>query len=308
VNDLPGAFAADDALPPELLGPPEPPPPTMPRSSAVLRMLVRVVLWSLIAVGALRGLVPPMEAGPDRASAVTVASDRGAEAVAAAFLREYLTVGGDRAARVERLRRFTVSGVDLHQSVSVPAGVAQYVDQVAVSAVRPVDAGTEVTMLVHVLQVRSGIYRDGGTLAFVVPLAVGQEGAAVSGPPRPAALPVDPRLVPQRPRATAPAGLVRAAKRAARQAVVALVRTDVDALAHLGGDRPPLTRTLPSGWRATSVGGAEVAGRSGSLTARVQVRARPPAGEASYLIPVRVRLQPSAQGVLVRHVDAGGSA
>jgi hypothetical protein len=82
--------------------------------------------------------------------------------VAAAFLREYLTVGGDRAARVERLRRFTASGVELHQSVFVPAGVAQYVDQVAVSAVRPVDAGTEVTMLVHLLQMRLGTYRDGG--------------------------------------------------------------------------------------------------------------------------------------------------
>jgi hypothetical protein len=90
--------------------------------------------------------------------------------------------------------------------------------------------------------------------------------------------------------------------------VVALVRADADALASLGGDRPPLTRALPSGWRATSVGDAEVAGRSGSLTARVQVRARPPAGEASYLIPVRVHLESSAQGVLVRHVDAGGSA
>ena len=119
--------------------------------------------------------------------------------MAAAFLREYLTVGGDRAARVERLRRFTASGVELHQSVFVPAGVAQYVDQVAVSAVRPVDAGTEVTMLVHLLQMRLGTYRDGGTLAFVVPLAVGQEGAAVSGTPRPAALQVDPRLAPQRP-------------------------------------------------------------------------------------------------------------
>jgi hypothetical protein len=58
--------------------------------------------------------------------------------VAAAFLREYLTVGDDRAGRAERLGRFAVAGVDLGESVSVPAGVAQYADQVVPTGSTPV--------------------------------------------------------------------------------------------------------------------------------------------------------------------------
>jgi hypothetical protein len=138
VNE-PEPFAAAQDLPLELLGPPEPPPPVRPCGATVLRTMARVILWSLITIGAVRGLVPGLEPGRDRATAVTVAADRQApsataargrqagtstgadaggagavaaagdrqggaaavdrraEAVAAAFLREYLTVGGDRA-------------------------------------------------------------------------------------------------------------------------------------------------------------------------------------------------------------------
>jgi hypothetical protein len=38
---------------PELLGTSEPAPPAHPRGSSLLRMVARIVLWSLIAVGAL---------------------------------------------------------------------------------------------------------------------------------------------------------------------------------------------------------------------------------------------------------------
>ena len=39
---------------PELLGTSEPAPPVQSRGSRLLRILARVVLWSLIAVGAVR--------------------------------------------------------------------------------------------------------------------------------------------------------------------------------------------------------------------------------------------------------------
>lgn len=307
VNEPRRVPAADDALFPELLGPPGPPPPARPRGSTVLRTLGRVVLWSLVAVGAFRGLVPPTAASPDRPTPVDVAGDRTAEAVATAFLREYLTVGVDRAGRAERLRQFTAAGVDLRRSVSVPDGVTQYVDQVVASGVRGVETGTEVTVIAHVLQLRLGTYRDGGTLAFVVPMAVGREGIAVGGTPRPITLPVAAGR-PLGPPMSTPAELVRPAEDAARRAVVALVHTDLDALARLGGDRPPSTRALPPGWRVVGVGGAEVTGQPPAFTARVAVRARPPVGDASYLIPVRVHLESNRRGVLVRQVDAGGPA
>jgi hypothetical protein len=74
--------------------------------------------------------------------------------------------------------------------VSVPAGVAQYADQVVPTGSSPVAGGMEVTVLAHVLQVRAGAYRDGGILAFVVPLAVRGGRVAVAGRPRPTALPI----------------------------------------------------------------------------------------------------------------------
>ena len=299
----PAAPGGVDSLPGDLLTTPPRPPPTDGAASTLLRVLARVALWALVAVGALRGLLP-VGSEDGRPAAVTAVAGGQASAVAAAFLREYLTVGGDAAGRVERLGRFAAAGVELNGSVSVPAGVAQYADQVVASEVRRVDGGVEVTVLAHVLQLRSGGYRDGGMLAFVVPLAAGAGGLAVRGAPRPAGVPVAAGRRVGRPPA-APASLAPAAARAARQAVVAVVRGDAAALVRLGGGVPPEVRPLPVGWRAVGVGAAEVAGPVAGLTARVVLRARAPAG-ATYVVPVDVRLEAGPRGVLVRRVDAGG--
>jgi hypothetical protein len=310
------APAAADLVYPELVGSSEPAPAARRHGSRVLRALARLALWSLIAAGALRGLVPALDRpaierpaaerpGPGPA-AVEPSGDRRAEAVAAAFLREYLTVGDDRAARAERLHRFAAAGVDLGGSVSVPDGVAQYADQLVVAGSSPVAGGIEVTVLAHVLQVRSGAYRDGGTLAFVVPLAARREGVAISGRPRPTALPIASGPSPPRPR-PAPASLSRLAGGVARQAVAALIAADVTTLTRLGGGRAPSTRPLPSGWRGTRVGDAEVTEGPGALLAQVPVRVRPPAGQASYVVPVRVRLTAGPRGLTVRQIDGGGS-
>ena len=364
---FPELWDASDAPPsaavpfPELLGAGEPAPPARPRGSRLLRTLARVVLWSLIAVGALRGLVPateglvPLAAQPreGRAAAASggsrdgnqtaapgepredgraVASGGGprdgrpgaasdlpgdaGRAVAVAFLREYLTVGGDPAARVKRLGRFGATGVELRGSVSVPAGVSQYADLVVAAGSRRVAGGIEITVLAHVLQLRSGVYRDGGTVAFVVTLVVRRERVAVAGQPRPTSLPVASGVSLLRPR-TAPADLPPAAGRLARQAVAAVVDGDSATLARLGGGRAPSIRSLPAGWRMLHVGtaegagpaplAAEAAGSAGVVAAVVPVRARPPTGSVSYLVPVIVRLDTGPQGLTVRHVDAGGS-
>jgi Conjugative transposon protein TcpC len=293
-----------DGLPEDLLATPAP-APSNGAASAVLRVLARVVLWTLVAVGALRGLLP---LGPEagRPAVVTAAPAGQASAVAAAFLREYLTVAGDAAGRAERLGRFTAAGVELDGSVSLPAGVTQYADQVVASEVRPVDGGVEVTVLAHVLQLRSGGYRDGGTLAFVVPLVTGAGGLAVRGVPRPTGPPVAAGRLVGRPQAVS-ATLAPVVARAARQAVAAMARRDVAALVRLGGGVSPEVRPLPVGWRAVGVGAAEVAGPVAALSARVALRARAPAG-AVYLVPVLVRLEAGPRGVLVRRVDAGGTA
>ena len=293
-------------------------------------MVARVLLWSLVAVGAFRGVMPAPErpaptapasaaaasaAGPASAGGLASAGgpasadppdDRRAAAVATAFLREYLTVGDDQAARAERLDRFTAAGVDLGRSISLPAGVTQYADLVVAAGGRSVAGGIEVTVLAHVLQVRSGAYRDGGTLAFLVPLAVRREGIAVGGRPRPTLLPVATRISLSRPR-SASAELLRGAGRVARQAVVAFVAGDTATLARLGRGREPSTRPLPSGWRALGVGTAAVTGPPGALTAQVTVRAQPSGGQASYLVPVQVRLEAGPRGLAIHEIDAGGS-
>jgi hypothetical protein len=301
----PAAPGGVDTLAGKLLAAPAPPPaPGSGVVAAVLRVLARVLLWLLVAVGALRGLLP---VGPEhgRPAAVTAATAGRASAVACAFLREYLTVGGGTAGRRERLGRFTAGGVDLDGSVSLPPGVAQYADQVVASEVRPVDGGVEVTLVAHVLLLRSGGYRDAGTLAFVVPLAGGAEGLAVREAPRPTGLPVAAGRPAGRPPAV-PASVAPVAARAARRAVLAVVGRDAVALARLGGGVPPAVRPLPAGWRAARVGAVEVAGPATAMTARVALRARAPVG-ATYLVPVQVRLEAGPRGVLVRQVDAGGS-
>jgi hypothetical protein len=333
-----GAPPSAAAVVPELGGAAEPAPPARSRGSRLLRTLARVVLWSLVAVGALRGLLPATDdvaqwAVPrERRQAATPGGSqderraasgdpRGgqrAAAVAVAFLREYLTVGEDQAARAERLGRYGVAGAELRGSVAVPAGVSQYADLVVAAGGRSVADGVEITVLAHVLQLRSGTYRDGGTLAFVVPLAVRQEGIAVTGRPRPTSLPVGSGLPSSRPR-TAPARLSPAAGRLARQAVVALVNGDRATLARLGGGRVPATRPLPGGWRALRIGTAEAAGPPaalatasgtrgpGAVSAIVPVRIRPPTGPVGYLVQILVRLDRSPGGLTVRQVDAGGS-
>jgi hypothetical protein len=305
-----GAAAAADLLFPDLVGPSEPAPPARSRGSRLLRTLARVALWSLIAAGALRGLLPS-PSGPSAvrlplpAVAADPSADRRGEAVAAAFLREYLTVGDDRTGRDRRLGQFTAAGIELGGSVSVPEGVAQYADLVAPAGSRPVAGGTEVTVLAHVLQVRSGAYQDGGTVAFVVPLAVRGGRVAVAGRPRPTASPLASGLAPPRPRA-APAAVSRLAGRMARHAVVALVAADGTTLDRLGGGRRPAIRPLPSGWRATRVGDAEVTGTAGALVAQVAVRVQPPVGSTSYVVPVRVQFAAGPR-LTVRQVDADGS-
>lgn len=326
--------APSGVLFPELLAAPEPAPPARPQGVRLLKVLARVLLWSLITVGAVRGLVPasapsrPTSVDPVPAAAAGPPGHRQAEAVAAAFLREYLTVGEDRAAREKRLSRLTGRGIDLRRSVSLPAGTAQYADLVAVAGTRSVAGGVEVNLLAHLLQVRDGVYADGGTLAFAVPLVVQGEGVAVTGRPRPTTVPVAPGLsVPRSP--AVPLSLSRAAERAAHQAVVAMVTSDKAALTRLGGGRAPSTRLLPPGWRVLSVSRAEVtdpagehaaqvAGPGGALAgqvggtgpklaAEVMVRARPPAGPAVYSLPVRVQLEARPQGIVVRQIDGGGS-
>ena len=310
-----GAPAPAGVLFPELLASSEPAPPPRPRGARLLKGLARVLLWSLITVGALRGLMPdgagPTQTGPattGSASALPAEAPEQhlAEAMAAAFLREYLTVGEDRAARAQRLGQFAARGVDLRRSVAVPAGVAQYTDLVVPAGNRSVAGGVEVTVIAHVLQVRSDGYRDGGTLAFIVPLAVRREGIGVAGRPRPTTVPFGSRLSLPRPRALPPS-MSQLARRTAHEAVVAFVTGDKAGLARLGGGRPPSTRPLPSGWHAVSIGPAEVTGPAGALAAQVPVRARPPTGPASYSLPVRVQLETGPQGVTVQRIDGGGS-
>ena len=299
----PSRPTAAGVLFPELADTPEPAPPARPRGSRVLRVAARVVLWGLIAAGALRGLLPT--AAPPEPAPAGHPADRRIEAVAAAFLREYLTVGDDRAARSRRLSQFTVAGTKLQGAVSVPAGVAQYVDHVVAAGSSPVAGGFEVTVLAHVLQVRSGAYRDGGTLAFVVPLAVLPRGVAVNGRPRPTLPPIASGMPRSRP-PTAPAALSRPAGRVARQAVAAFAAADGTTLARLGGGRPPSTHPLPPGWHAIGVGAAEVMATGGALAAQVAVRVRPPTGQASYIVPVRVDLDAGTRGFTVRRINEGG--
>jgi hypothetical protein len=190
--------------------------------------------------------------------------------------------------------------------VAVPRGETQYADLVVPAGSRSVADGLEVTVLAHVLQLRSGAYRDGGTLAFVVPVTVRRGGVVVTGGPRPTSLPIASSVSLPRPSAV-PRELAAVAGRMARQAVAAALAGNDATLTRLGGGRPPSTLPLPSGWRVTDVGSAEVTGPPGAPTALVPVRARPPFGRASYLVPARVQLAVGPRGLTVRQVDLGGS-
>jgi hypothetical protein len=279
------------------------PPPPLPRTGRrALRVAGRVALWTLIAVGAVRGVVP---AAPAPSAVARPAGDHAqAAAVAAAFLREYLTVGDGQAGRRARLAPFLAAGVDLADAVRVGPAGAQYVDEVVPAGVRPAGGTVEVTVLAHVLEVRAGRYRGGATLAFVVPVVAAGGGLGVSGIPRPAPLPASP--VPLPGRIAPPPELSGPVRVAAERAVARLLVGDREGLARLGDRDPPQARALPPGWRGHGVAGTEVSGPGGALVAEVLVRASPPGGGASYLLPVRVWLVAGSVGPVVRRVDGGG--
>ena len=118
MREPPGAPAPAGVLFPELLEASEPAPPVRPPGAGLGKVLARIVLWSLITVGAVRGLLPattgpapPRSAAAHSAATASAAppGHRQAEAVAAAFLREYqvyedatgeggdtFAIGGDR--------------------------------------------------------------------------------------------------------------------------------------------------------------------------------------------------------------------
>ncbi len=297
------------------------PPP--PRRGRVLRLAARLVLWTLIALGALRGLGPlPNVPGQDGKAVTTIpaqpepgagrggstdagiTSDQAATATATAFLREYLTIDEDRDAWSGRLERYLASGVDPGTSISVPAGTSQYVDYVQPVSTASARGAVEVTVLAHLLESRSGAYREGGTLAFIVPLTREPRGLAVSGLPRPTSLPMAAGLTVRR------AGLAperaRAVTAVARRAVNALLRRDRADLVALGGGTSPQLRPLPDGWRTSGITTVQAAGPPEEPTAQVLVLASPATTGIRYVIPIVVSLRSGPDGILVERVDAGG--
>ncbi len=165
------------------------PPPPREAAPRVLRLATRVVLWTGLAAAVAHAFLaspigrgqPPAEPGQ-------------AGAVAAAFVRDYLTAAADRAAWRSRLARYLAAGAEPGPMPRPPAGGTAYADQAWPAGTRAVPGGFEVTVLVHMLEVRPGAFRDAGTRAVLVRVRAGRRGVAVSGPPRPASLPVDPTL------------------------------------------------------------------------------------------------------------------
>jgi hypothetical protein len=225
-------------------------------------------------------------------------------ATAAAFLREYVTVDHNRAARPARLRRYLAKGLNLEGSVAPQAGTSQYADYVAPAGVRSLRDGVEVIVLAHLLQDRSGEAHDAGTVAFAVPMRNGPRGAAVSGLPRPARVPVDPSLVTRS--IALPAALARATAIAAGQGVAAMLNGDRVALARLGGGKVPDARPLPDGWRAVGIARIRPAGPAEAPSAQVLIRARASAAGVEYLVPVDVSLWPGPNGPVIQRIDASG--
>lgn len=294
-------------------GPPDPEPPP-PSPGPALHVLARVLLWTLIAFAALHGLLPtstgPAGSGsgpPGSGSTGSQASEKRqlAMATAAAFLREYLTVDDRRSERQGRLDRYLARGADVDDGVLPEPGVLQSADLVLPTSVQPAGAGMDVTVVAHLLRTRDGPQRDGGTVAFVVPLVAGSRGMAVGGLPRPAALPVDPSLAARQ--VALPGALARSTAVAAGQAVAAVLNGDRAALGRLGGGHTPAVRPFPNGWRPVGITAIRPAGPVARPSAQVLVRARPPVAGIEYLVPVRVSLRPGAGTPTVREVDAGGT-
>ena len=301
--------------PSEASDPPPPPPP-----GRAVRVAARVLLWTLIGIAALHGLVPlpaapgasdpiggPAQSGLDARESRSQVSvrDQIAMATAAAFLREYLTVDRRRAEEPGRLKRYLARGVDLDGDVVPQRGTSQSTDFVLPAGVQPLKDGIEVTIFAHLLQTDDDPPRDGGMIALVVPMTSGPRGMAVSGVPRPAALPIDPGLTSEVP--ALPADLARATAIAAGQAVAALLNGDQAGLTRLGGGTAPVVRPFADGWRPTGIAKIRPAGPPETPTAQVLVRARPPVAGVEYLVPVRVSLRPGAGALTVREVDAGGT-
>jgi hypothetical protein len=295
-------------------------PPPSPQRGRRLRLVARLALWALIALSALRGFGPlPDVPDPGGVTATTSGSpevghdgpgeapggDLAATAAATAFLREYLTADEDHDAWTARLERYLAKGLELGATVSVPAGTSQYADYVQPVGARSVGGVVEVTVLAHLLESRSGAYRDGGLLAFVVPLTRGAGGLAVSGLPRPTSLPIATGLTVRRP-VLAPE-VARAVVAVARRAVVALLRRDHADLAALGGGTPPRTHPLPDGWRTGEITTVHAAGPPEEPTAEVLVLASPSTTRVSYVIPIMVSLRSEPGGLFVDRVDAGGA-
>ena len=297
---------------------PDPPPPHPPGRR--LRVAARIALWTLIGITAIHGLVPTVTPGggprtastPTRptfggrdASSLPQAQEQSASAVAAAFLREYLTVDEERTARPARLKRYLARGVDLGGDVRATDDVSQLTDSVLPERVDRLPGGLQVTAIAHLVHVRGGLAEDGGTVAFVVPLLSGPRGFAVSGLPRAAPLPLDTSLRMVVP--ALPIELARATAIPAGQAVAALLDEDRAALARLGGGTPPRVRPFPSGWRPLRIADLRPTGPLGTPTVVVDVRARPPVAGLEYLVPVRVSFRPGSGSQIVTEIDAGGA-
>jgi hypothetical protein len=287
-----------------------------------MRLAARVALWSLIAVAAIHGFVPPLlptdsprvtttstrpsPNDPRATGAPAQAQEQGASAVAAAFLREYLTIDRERAARPARLKRYLTPGVDLGGDVRVADEVSQLADSVLAERVDRLPDGLNVTVIAHLVQTREGVPEDGGTVAFVVPLLSGPRGFAVSGLPRPAPLPLDPHLSATVP--PVPVELARAALVSGGQAVTAMLNADTATLARLGGGRPPSVRPFPPGWRPLRVADIRPTGSLATPTVLVDMWARPPVAGLEYLVPVRVSFKPGSASQIVTEIDAGGAS
>lgn len=296
---------------------PSGPDPSSPPGRTI-RVVARVLLWTLIGIAALHGVLPPLgarrEPGPIAAPAHAPtdrrwspsqgSTDQVAMATAASFLREYLTVDGQRAARPARLKRYLARGVEVDDAVVPELGISQSTDLVLPAGAQPTKAGMEVTVIAHLLRTRDGQSEDGGTVAFVIPTVTGSGGTAVSGIPRPAALPVD-RTLTSRPVAL-PTALAHASAAIAGQAVAAMLNADQPALVRLGGGAAPVVRPFPDGWRPVGIMSIRPAGPPETPTVQVLVRARPPVAGIEYLVPVRVSLRRGASSPIVREVDAGG--